>query len=89
VDGAVRESTLTMVKALDSYDAARILLVPGYLGDGEEVVALIPDRDTLTLAPLPTDGNWDTLRKLARVAGGEHLLIDRPIRVTRGGFCVA
>jgi hypothetical protein len=86
VAGAVRGNSLVTVKALDSYDAARILLVPECLKDGEEIAALIPDRDTLTLVPVPADGNWRALRDLARVPASEHLLIDRPIRVTRTRF---
>jgi hypothetical protein len=86
VAGVLRERSMVAVKALDSYDAARVLLVPEYLKEGEEVAALIPDRDTLTLVAVPAEGDWGTLRELARVPASEHLLLDRPLRVTRAGF---
>lgn len=82
---AVRGALVT-IKEMDSFDAARLLLVPEYLKEGEELAALIPDRDTLTLVPIPSDGDWKELRKLARVPASDHLLIDRPVKVSRVGF---
>jgi uncharacterized protein YtpQ (UPF0354 family) len=83
---AVRKDAIVTIKAMDSFDAARLLLVPEFLKEGEELAALIPDRDTLTLVPIPVDGDWKELRKLARVPASEHLLIDRPLKVSREGF---
>src|SRR5262249_52087011 len=86
VTSVLRDNNMVAVKALDSFDAARLLLIPEQLDEGDEVVALIPDRDTLTLVPVPADGDWDSLRNLARIPASEHLLLDRPLRVRRGGF---
>jgi hypothetical protein len=77
---------MAAIKMMDSFDAARLLIVPEQLREGEELIALIPDRDTLTLVAVPKDGDWGPLRKLARVPDSEHLLLDRPVRVRRGGF---
>lgn len=88
VRGAVETRQITLMKAGDSFDATRLLLVPEALGDGEELVALIPDRETLALAPLPADDDWGSLRKLARSPASPYHLLDRPVRVTRDGFRV-
>jgi hypothetical protein len=80
------ELGITTIKCLDTYDAARLLLIPQDLQPGETIVALIPDRDTLTLMSPPADGNWLPLAELAKVPFGEHLLLDRPLKVTRDGF---
>ncbi|HZV01651.1 MAG TPA: hypothetical protein VFF73_33380 [Planctomycetota bacterium] len=80
------DGTLVAVKCMDTYDAARLLLVPSILDPGQELAAGIPDRETLFLAPVPKDGNWSGLGRLAKTPGSEHLLIDRPIKVTREGF---
>ena len=82
------ENSITMIKCLDSYDAARLLLLPGYLQPGEALAALVPDRDTLTILPLPGGGNWAPLAELAKSAASDHLLLDRPLRVTCDGFGV-
>ncbi len=85
VQGTVRDGDINVVKSMDTYDAARLLLLPEQLGEGEAVVALIPDRDTLALAQVPGDGDWKSLRKLARNAAGEPLWT-RPILVRPDGF---
>jgi hypothetical protein len=87
---ALRESQpdlgITTIKCGDSFDAARLLLIPKDLRPGEAVAALVPDRDTLTLTPVPADGNWSPLVELARIPASEHLLLDRPLKVTSAGF---
>jgi hypothetical protein len=87
---ALRESQpdlgITTVKCGDSFDAARLLLIPQDLRPGEAVVALVPDRDTLTLTSVPADGNWAPLVELAKIPDSEHLLLDRPLKVTSAGF---
>ncbi len=85
VQGTVRNGDVNVVKSMDSYDAARLLLVPEHLNEGEVVVALIPDRDTLALAQVPDDDDWKPLRKLARNAAGPPLW-RQPILVSPGGF---
>jgi len=82
----VEEGSVNVVRLGDAFDATRVLLVPGCLGQGEALAAVIPDRDTLLLAPVPGDGDWSGLRKLARSPGMPQVVLDRPLRVTRDGF---
>jgi uncharacterized protein YtpQ (UPF0354 family) len=89
VRGVVERQQVAMVKLGDSYDAARLLLVPDALADGEELVAIVPDRETLGLLPVPSDEAWATVRKLARTPASPYRLLDRPLRVTRAGFVLA
>jgi uncharacterized protein YtpQ (UPF0354 family) len=88
VRSTVEKPNLNVVKALDTYDAARLLLVPALLKPGEALAAMIPDRDTLVLAQAPKDDNWDGLTKLARNAAGDPLF-RKPIFVTSEGFSAA
>jgi len=85
VRDTVAKRRMSVVKALDTYDAARLLLVPEHLQPGETLVALIPDRDTLVLTQAPEDGDWSALRKLARSAAGETLH-PRPLLVSAAGI---
>ena len=85
VRAAVGSRNVNVVKSMDTFDAARLLLVPGYLEAGESLVALIPDRDTLVLTMPPADGNWVGLRKLAHNAAGDPLC-DEPLVVTADGI---
>jgi len=78
------ESAMSVVKSEDTYDAARLLLIPGALRDGESIVALIPDRDTLVLTPVPDDGDWASLAKLAKSPDGDPLWT-QPLVVTPAG----
>lgn len=82
---SMKSSAINVVKTMDSYDAARLLLVPKYLKDGETLAAAIPDRDTLVLCPVPSDDNWTRLLKLARTADGDALLA-KPVKVSATGF---
>jgi hypothetical protein len=83
---ALAEAAITCIKARDSFDAARVLLIPNCLQPGEVLAALVPDRDTLTLVWPPRDGNWAPLAELAKVPASDHLLLDRPLQVTCEGF---
>lgn len=80
--------TISVLKSMDTYDASRLLVVPRFLGEGESLAAMIPDRDTLVLAPLPADGDWSTLRKLARNNAGDPLWT-KPLLVTPQGVSPA
>ena len=85
VRSAVGSTTINIVKVGDSFDASRLLLVPGYLEAGESLVALVPDRDTLVLTRPPGDGDWSRLRTLAHAAAGDPLCPE-PLLVTPAGF---
>lgn len=82
---ALESGVLAVVKTLDSYDAARLLLLPGTLREGERLVAMIPDRDTLTVLKEPPDPDDAGLRRLARNAAGEPLWRE-PLLVTAAGI---
>jgi hypothetical protein len=80
--------SIRVMKLLDTYDAARLLLLPDLLEPGETLVALIPDRDTLVLAHPPEDGSWAALEAIAKAAEGEPLY-PRPLLVTPDGISAA
>jgi len=82
---ALEKQEVVTIQRMDSFDAARLLLVPGALKPGESLAAMIPDRDALYLAPLPSDGDWGNLRQLAAAADGPPLF-NRPLKVTQAGF---
>jgi hypothetical protein len=86
---AIRDrQTISVVKCADTYDAARLLLVPEHLEAGESIAALIPDRDTLVLIAPPEDGDWGPHRRLARNAAGDPLWSE-PLIVTPQGIARA
>lgn len=89
VRGVIEHKRVAVVKLGGTFDATRLLLVPEALKDGEELVAVIPDRETLALMPVPSNDGWMPVRKLARMPATSYLLLDRPLRVTRAGFSVA
>lgn len=76
---------LALVRKLDGHDAARVLCVPRRLAPGQAVAALVPDVNTLALAPVPADGDWSELRKACAPGEGKPVL-NRPLRVTCEGF---
>ena len=81
----VVEGETQVLKSEDTYAAARLLLITEQLAPGQLLAAVIPDRDTLVLAPMPIDGDWTLLKKIAKVPAGEALL-EYPIKVSREGF---
>lgn len=90
VRSTVENGSITTVIGPDTYEAARLVLVPEYLEDGEELIAIIPDRDTLVLITPPPDGDYLPIERLARAnRQSEHPLLDRPVRVTRQGVALA
>ncbi len=82
---AVEGHTLALFKLGDTFDAARLLLIPEQLKEGEAIAAIVSDRDTLAVAPLPPDGDWSGLTKLAKTTDGSPLL-NRPLKATGHGF---
>ena len=83
----IDQGTVGIVHIGDSHDAARLLLIPEHLVSGQKLVALIPDRDLLVLAPVPIREDWKKLRKLARKTADEPLF-PHPLLVDREGFQV-
>lgn len=88
VRDTMRQNALAMLKVADGYDATRLLLLPEYLEPGEVAMAMIPDRDTLAFGPAPENIDWRRFDPLARAPGGPHVLLRKPVRVTREGFQV-
>jgi hypothetical protein len=82
------DNTMVVLKTLDSYDAARLLLVPAALRPGESVIAHVPDRDTLALMPPVSEERRgqvvETLRQVP--PDPERALLDRPMIVRPSGF---
>lgn len=89
LDSALGSEGVFTLAVGDSYDAARILLLPERLRGDAALAAAVPDRDTLLVGPVPRDGDWGPLRKLARAPRTDRPLIDRPLRITREGFELA
>lgn len=85
VRAAVAGSALVAIKSLDSFDAARILLVPEHLAAGEELLAGIPDRDTLTLLKPPAAAEAKGLKFLLTPCS-DRLLLNRVVRIRNDGF---
>ena len=88
VRGVLKDRQLQVFKAGDTFDAARILLLPQFLQPGQEIAAAIPDRDTLCIAAAPADDDWSAFEELAAKPGGGHPLLSRPVKVTRSSFTV-
>jgi len=87
VRAALDGNKMVAVKTGDTYDAARILLIPEHLSEGEALAAIIPDRDTLMITAIPQDSGQ--LRDLARnIAAADPRLFDQPVVVRRNGFDV-
>lgn len=76
---------LVVVRKLDGHDASRVLCLPKRLAPGQALAVLVPDVNTLVLAPVPADGDWSELRKACAPGDGKPVL-DRPLRVTCEGF---
>lgn len=72
----------------DSFDAARLLLVPEHLEAGEVVVALVPHRDLLVLLPAAILEDRERFDQgLTELACEDHPpLLTQGVRVTREGF---
>lgn len=90
VRGVLEENQMPMIQTLDGFDAARVLVLPGRLKDGETIAAVIPDRDTLVLLAVPPDKDTDEFWSgLANFPGSDEsspTITNRPLRVTRDGI---
>jgi hypothetical protein len=86
VRSASEARKLVAIKSLDSYDATRLLLLPEHLKPGEELAAVIPDRDTLTFVAVWPDFDWPEFGELAKIPVSDKTLLTRPVRVTHEGF---
>ena len=79
---------IAVVKTGDSFDAARLLLVPPAMPDNTIICAAIPDRDTLVLAVLEDDSVFEAVDQMAKIPGGERIIYDQAIEVRPTGFSI-
>ena len=79
---------IAVVKTADSYDAARLLLIPPALSEEITLCAAIPDRDTLVLAVMEDDTVFEMVDQMAKIPGSERLIYDQAIEVRSTGFSV-
>jgi hypothetical protein len=85
VEGALKGS-LGLVRLGDSHDATRLLLVPARLKPGQALAALVPDSDTLVLAPCPAADGWKALARTSKAGGGKPVLPGVALRVAPEGI---
>ena len=88
VRDAVEKEMTVSVKQLDTYDAARLLLLPDLLKDGEELFAAAPDRDTLVFTRAPQSGKVEAMEGMLTPLS-DKLLLARVLRVTNRGVELA
>jgi uncharacterized protein YtpQ (UPF0354 family) len=77
---------LVRVMVGDSYDAARILLLPSLLKPDQQLAVAIPDRDTLGILLVDDPEAWRVVGELARSPAGDRLIHDEPLWVTDRGI---
>jgi tetratricopeptide (TPR) repeat protein len=88
--GPLEQGSASAIQANDLFNAARLLVVPELLAPGQELVALIPHRDMLVLAPSSLLDDESKLREGMRVfeCASHPPLLDRPVRVSSQGFAI-
>jgi hypothetical protein len=79
---------LSAIQFHDSFDAARLLVLPEFLQENEELLALVPHRDMLVLLPAAMRQEPDKLDQAVKAleCDDHPRLLDRPVCVTRNGF---
>jgi hypothetical protein len=85
IESIVVERQMCVIKGMDGHDAARLILLPEFLKEGENVAVTIPDADTLSICPVPND--WNGLRDLAKNPASRPLFA-KPLKVSRGSVIV-
>ena len=81
---AIHGGTLNVVKTFDTFDAARLLLLPQFLREGEELAALDPDRDTLVVTRVPANRDWVRAAKTREGKGRRSALARAAVGHVRG-----
>jgi len=85
----VARESASAVQFGDTFDAARLLVIPEFLQAGQELVALIPHRDVLLLLPATIAKDQNKMRQGMQVlqeCKDHQPLLDRPVRVTQNGI---
>lgn len=83
VEKCIANNQLTVIKTIDSYDAARILLLPKFLPTDVKIIAHVPDKDTLAIVP-STD--YGTMMKLMDIPSSGKPLLKTPLLVSSTGY---
>jgi len=86
VVAALEPGALIHVMVGDSYDAARVLLLPGMLQEGQQLAVAIPDRDTLGILLVDNPDAWRAVGELAQMPASDRLIHDQPLSVTCQGI---
>ncbi len=67
----------------DGHAGARLLVMPEYLEENEELAAIILENSAFLMAQVPPDNNWNSLRELAKRGGSPF--VQQPFLVTKNG----
>ena len=68
----------------DGHASARLLVLPEYLEENEELAAVILENSAFLMAQVPSDNNWNPLRELSKQGGSPF--VQQPFRVTLDGI---
>lgn len=68
----------------EGHASARLLVMPEYLEDNEELAAVILENSAFLMAQVPPDNNWNPLREAARRGGSPF--VQQPLLITSKGI---
>jgi hypothetical protein len=88
ITGVLTGGNPSAIQFQDSFNAARLLLIPEHLKENEELIALVPHRDMLLLLPAAMRQEPAKMDQAVKTleCGDHPRLLDRPVRITRNGF---
>lgn len=87
IDTVLEQGEASVLGMHDGYVAARVLAVQRMLKPDTALVALLPDRDSCILLPVPEDNDWSPVRKSAQIPMHDgEMLLDQPVLVTHDRF---
>lgn len=72
------------VECPDGHAGARLLVLPEYLEENEEIAAVILENSAFLMAQVPPDNNWNPLREIAKQGGAPF--VQQPFLVTLQGI---
>ena len=71
------------LECADGHAGARLLVLPEYLEEGEELAAIILENSAFLMAQVPPNNNWNPLREVAKQAASPF--VQQPFLVTKSG----
>ena len=71
------------LECADGHASARLLVLPEYLEENEELAAVILENSAFLMAQVPPDNNWNSLREIAK--RGVSPFVQQPFLVTSNG----